>query len=244
MNEININDLDNSNDLSFSNSDEHIDNTSSEHSFSILQFILNCLLHSTILFFFLHFLFVVLIAPLAQKGFKHEFDHIIHEFFDHMLHDPINLSTMNDNDLDTLITTIYPEYSSLDPITKFTLKNNFRQIINSLTNQPYIIKNYKNQYSSPNFLIQQHNDNINDLSTGIILFLIVLTILLCISFKSFYPNDINLSKLFIENIITFIFIGIGEYWFFTTYASKFIPAPPSLLSKSAIDTIKERFLQK
>ena len=244
MNEININDSDNSNDLSFSTSDEHIDNSSSEHSFSILQFILNCLLHSTILFFFLHFLFVVLIAPLAQNGFKHEFDHIIHEFFDHMLHDPINLSTMNDNDLDTLITTIYPEYSSLDPITKFTLKNNFRQLINSLTDNPYIIKNYINQYSSPNFLIQQHNDNINDLSTGIILFLIVLTIILCISFKSFYPNDINLSKLFIENIITFIFIGIGEYWFFTTYASKFIPAPPSLLSKSAIDTIKERFLQK
>jgi hypothetical protein len=245
MNEYNYkNDVDNSNDsgeLYFSSSDEFGDNNShSEHSFSILQFILNCSLHVTILFFFLYILFLILIAPIAQNGFKHEFDHVITELFDHAIPDPIDLSTMSDSEFDNYLSKIN-EYNSLDILSKTTIRLNIRQLYTSLKDKPYIIKNYLQQYSSTNHIIKQHNDIINDYGNAIILFLITLTISLCCSFKYFYPNDINLTKLFIENIITFIFIGMGEYWFFTTYATKFIPAPPSLLSKSAIDTIKSRF---
>jgi hypothetical protein len=37
-------------------------------------------------------------------------------------------------------------------------------------------------------------------------------------------------------------IGAGEYLFFMNYAAKFAPAPPSLLTKSGIDKIKESLL--
>ena len=49
---------------------------------------------------------------------------------------------------------------------------------------------------------------------------------------------VNITKLIIENVLTFAFVGCIEYWFFMTYAAKFIPAPPSLLMRTAIDTIK------
>jgi hypothetical protein len=212
----------------------------SKHQFSILQFTLNCFLHITILFFFLFYLFTFLIAPAAQNGFKSEFNHIIHDLIDHTISEPIDLDTMSDSELDTLLLKI-PGYNSLDSLSKLSIKLNIKTFYTLLKKNPYIIKNYIKEYSSPNFLIKQHNDDIYTYGYAIILFLTLTTIILCCVFKYFYPTDINLSKLIIENSITFIFIGIGEYWFFTNYALKFIPAAPSLLSNTAIDTIIARF---
>jgi hypothetical protein len=244
MSDIDVSNISDSTDnIESSDTSDYSDNTHhSKHSFSILQFILNCFLHVTILFFFLFNLFIILIGPAAQKGFKHEFHNIIGELFDHAIPKPLNFDTMTDEDLDNLL-SFYTVYNSLDPVSKATLRINIRQLYTLLKNNPYIIKNYLREYSIPNFLISQHNDDVLAYGNAIILFLIIITLLLCGIFKYYYPTHINLSKLFIENIITFIFIGIGEYWFFTAYAAKFIPAPPSLISKSAIDTIKERFIQ-
>ncbi len=44
--------------------------------------------------------------------------------------------------------------------------------------------------------------------------------------------------LIIENVITFIFVGIIEFAFFLKIAIKFIPAPPSLIFKSLLSSIK------
>jgi hypothetical protein len=239
--------LSNSSDkLSSSNSNENTDNNSiSEHSSSNLQIILNCSLHVTILFFFLYLLFIFLIEPISQNAFKNEFNHIITGIFNNIFPTSNNISNivMNDSNLDNLISNMYPDYNSLDLLVKSEIRMYFRELYLLLKNNTYIFKNYLRQYSSINYLIEHHNNDIHQLGIAINVFLIFITVSLCCYFKYFYPNDINLTKLFIENIITFIFIGLGEYWFFTTYIINYIPAAPSLLSKSAIDKIKERLLR-
>jgi hypothetical protein len=190
----------------------------------------------------LYALFIVLIAPIAKNAFKHEFDHIILEEINHQLPNAsYDINTMSDSELDKLLDSVYPGYSSQDPINKSLIRLNIRQMYDIMKNNPYIIKNYITNYSSPNILIKNHNNDVLSYGQAIIIFLVIITLSLCILFKYYFPNDINLFKLFLENIITFIFIGLGEYWFFTTFAVKFIPAAPSLLTNTAIDTIKTNF---
>jgi hypothetical protein len=221
--------------------DSSINNISNSHNSSAsLQFVLNCLLHISILFSFLILLFISTIEPLSKSAFKSELGHIINHGIDNAIPKSIDLNTIDPSQLDSVLDSILnplPIYSSF-PFSKNIIKSNLLQLYNSIKSNPYILNNYIKEYSSENYLIKKHNDNIISFGISIIIILFTITILLCITFKYYYPDSINLSKLFIENLLTFILIGLGEYWFFTTYAKNFIPAPPSLLSNSAIDNIK------
>ena len=212
----------------------------SEHSTSSLQFVLNCFLHISILFFFLVMLFIILISPISQNLFKNELGNIIDETIDHVIPKPIDLDDIPDPILDKLLSTL-PLYNSF-PYSNTIIKSNLRQIYKSFKSNPYIINNYISKYKSENYLISKHNDDIISFALYISSTLFIISIILCITFKYCYPDSVNLSKLIIENLLTFSLIGAGEYWFFTTFAMKFIPAPPSLLSKSAIDNIKNILL--
>jgi hypothetical protein len=44
-----------------------------------------------------------------------------------------------------------------------------------------------------------------------------------------------------ENIITFMFVGLVEYLFFTQIAFKYIPAPPSTMVSTLVNAFKETF---
>lgn len=157
----------------------------------------------------------------------------------------IDLNTVDPSEIDAVLDSIlnpFPIYSSF-PYSKNIIKSNLLQLYNSFKSNPYILNNYIKEYSSINYLIQKHNDDVISFGISIIIILYTITIILCITFKYYYPDSINLSKLFIENLLTFILIGVGEYWFFMTYAKNFIPAPPSLLSKSAIDNIKNNLIK-
>lgn len=50
--------------------------------------------------------------------------------------------------------------------------------------------------------------------------------------------DINLKHIIMENTITFIFIGIIEFMFFTYIASKYIPVPPSVATTTVLERAK------
>ena len=67
-------------------------------------------------------------------------------------------------------------------------------------------------------------------------------ILVFFIFISLVTNTLTFSDIkdtFIENIVTFIFVGVIEFWFFTNVASKFIPAPPSILFTSLLNSLKK-----
>ena len=71
-------------------------------------------------------------------------------------------------------------------------------------------------------------------------------LLLCIFLFTLVINENKntpdmVKHIFIENVILFTFIGIVEVGFFILIGKKFIPTPPSSISKTAIDYLKEKF---
>jgi hypothetical protein len=49
---------------------------------------------------------------------------------------------------------------------------------------------------------------------------------------------VPLKEILLENTFTFLLVGVLEFVFFTKIASQYIPAPPTLMLKTVIDTLK------
>ena len=49
----------------------------------------------------------------------------------------------------------------------------------------------------------------------------------------------EIGHVFMENILTFTFVGMIEIMFFIKIASKYIPAPPSLVYKAFLESMKK-----
>ena len=182
---------------------------------------------------------------------------------------PLNNSNLdvNSNTLNTLLTD-YTKLNLNNTISKDDKKNNlkillsvYKTTIPELNNMnddelnqlvdiiitiqtdvienPTLLNKYIKEYNTPNYLINVHNDDIITIAKSLSLIFFIISILLIIFVKYSCNECINVTKLISENIITFIFIGIVELWFFQNYAFKFIPAAPSLLINSAFNTVKE-----
>lgn len=114
--------------------------------------------------------------------------------------------------------------------------NNVKKILNQI--QP-ILKTYKKIYSNPNTLAETNNNWLKKIAIFVSISLFVSFIIITFILKSTCSKCISLGHIIQENIILFVFVGIFEFWFFTNIASKYIPSPPSLMYKSAIESIKK-----
>jgi len=96
------------------------------------------------------------------------------------------------------------------------------------------INTVKQLYASPDRYGQEVNTMIKRscIFVAAILLAIILTILI-------FSKDghLNIFGILRENIITFIFVGIVEYWFFTNIAIKFIPTTPSLMINTLYQSV-------
>jgi len=202
-----------------------------------IEFMLNAFLHVSILFTFLVCLYIFIIRNLSVDTFKSEIGHIIDTNINSLFTTPINLKQFND------------EYSYkinlLNTLNKqLNLSNNTHDDVKTLTDavtfasSPKLINNYINQYDKPNYIINQHNDNILNYGIYISIIFFSISIILITAVKLSCSDCSNVTKLITENVLVAICIGAVEYWFFINYAVKFSPAPPSLLMTSAINTIK------
>jgi hypothetical protein len=82
------------------------------------------------------------------------------------------------------------------------------------------------------------NINMFNITLGVIFFLFVIF--------SFYYKLIdrdNFIKLLLENGLTFIGVGLVEYYFFTQVAIKYIPVEPSYIFSSFLDNIKKKLIK-
>jgi hypothetical protein len=135
-------------------------------------------------------------------------------------------------------------------VPKFTELSNKNMInqdtINSITNK---IKNnfsydyYVNIFSKQDPTRKQLNDYVF-FYTNIINAVLILTIILF----GFYLRKTNsmgmdeMKLIFFENILTFVCVGVVEYLFFTKIALKFIPAPPSTMYRSFVNSLKKHLI--
>jgi hypothetical protein len=240
--------------MSEDNTEENLPQTCDIHSTQLShtnEFILNCFLHVSILFAFLNILFYYIIAPLATNEFKGQISEKINELIDTEIPTPIDLRTKKNTTSDTNTSTATNALSNLlnqnassiaqTPLGQSLNLHTIQQIqelASSSGNLEQLMDNYITEYSSPNSIISLHNSDIFSYGIYLSLILFIITFLLVIFIKYSCSSCIHLVKLFLENIITFIFVGVVEFWFFMNYAKNFNPAPPSLLTNTAIDNIK------
>ena len=215
---------------------------------NLVEIILNGFLYVSILFTLLTFLFTVVIAPLAKSAIEQEIGNVIDNATQSLPQIDLTLDSMTNRKQkeETLrkFIDIYNEYSGkTSTIDTYTVDNiidnvdTLYSIINS-DNNSKIFDNYIQQYNKPNYVIDTHNTGILSYGKNISIIFLVISIILIISIKIACPNCLNITKLFVESILTFVFIGIVQYWFFTNYVFKFVPASPSLLYTSVVDAIK------
>jgi hypothetical protein len=81
------------------------------------------------------------------------------------------------------------------------------------------------------------------LFTNIILInIIIIVFSLFFTIYTYSTGNLSGKEIFhivMENLVTFIFVGMIELWFFLNVASQFIPAPPSLIFVSLFTSIKK-----
>jgi hypothetical protein len=217
------------------------------------EFIINSFLHVTILFGFLNILFIYIIAPLVTSAGNTEIGEQIIHGIDSAI--PITININNDKKFEcpstysTVTCTAYKQMinqyianTSLFKTVGITdidsLSSTIYTIVSNDNNQNNILNNYILEYSTPNKLIKMHNDMIIDYGISISVIFFIISVILIIVLKLSCNQCINITKIVLENLITFSFIGAVEFWFFMTYASKYLPAPPSTLISTSIDTVK------
>ena len=171
--------------------------------------ILNGMFHLLILFMFLSILYFTVINPLEKKAFEDEMENEIKK-------------------------GVSDAFDDLDENIKAKLKEK----LNTSEGQE-IYNRLVDKYSEPSEVVTEHNKLV--VVTCIITIVIIfITLVGSLLFLKYLGNrDIGLFEIISENILTFLFVGVVEYLFFTQIAFKYVPAPPSLLVESLIDSFKD-----
>jgi len=215
------------------------------------EFFFNIALHVTILFTILSLFFIFYIRNVTTNAINHEFNEIINHTF----------KSINKND----INQIYHNFESgiSDNINNINAAQNIlnlpQNILNQ-SNQPDLnkpnmindifsqIKNnfsldyYKKIFSEDDLARQQINKNlINEIIHVNVFIYILLVLFTLVLLKTQNLKLGEIGPVVGENLLTFTMVGIVEIVFFMNIASKYIPAPPSLIYTSLIDGIKANF---
>jgi hypothetical protein len=111
---------------------------------------------------------------------------------------------------------------------------NIKLIIKNF-NYDYYINVYKQQDNTRTLFNETLFDNIK-LFNGLLVVFLIFFIFISLQTGSLTISDV--VGVFTENIITFIFVGVIEVWFFMNVAFKYVPAPPSIIFVSLFNSLK------
>jgi hypothetical protein len=96
-------------------------------------------------------------------------------------------------------------------------------------------------YAKPAKAVTMHNNGLINSVFMTNLLLWVMLIVIIIIMKNTCNMKINITEIAIENAITFTFVGIVEFMFFSYIAFKFVPVAPSFISGQFLDKVKNLF---
>lgn len=208
------------------------------------KFALNILIHVAILFTILSVFFSKVISNLAANAINKELEHIIKDSFKPAkLYKEKLLKKFNE-----LKDTVSENDSQLNNI-KFLLAkvnggNNLPsfpiELIKNMGGETfdYYLKLFSNEDRTRLRVNNQLFDKIKIANILIVGFTIIISTL-------FIYNNIvsfdDFKHILVDNVVTFTFVGIVEVLFFLNIALKFIPAPPSLIFTSFIESMKDQF---
>lgn len=129
---------------------------------------------------------------------------------------------------DNLGKELRTKFNELDDKTKQMLKN-----IN--------LKKLETELKKPSKHVIIQNTWIKRSAIAVTLILMIVVAMMFFLLKYSCGTCIPIINIIKENAIVFTFIGIVEFMFFKKIALKFIPAPPSLMVKTFIESLKQEF---
>ena len=174
---------------------------------------LNGLFHVLILFTFLTILFFTLVSSLETNAFNNE------------IQDQI------DDSMKEMVEKISPENKIIiDEIVNIDVGNGQSPIDIAIE-----------RYSKPSEVIQESNNWVKLTSVSIILVLALIIVVIISVLYLICNKCTGVLGILKENIITFMFVGLVEYLFFTQISFKYIPAPPSTMVSTLVNAFKETF---
>lgn len=181
---------------------------------SYVPLAINIMVHTLILFTILSIFFMYYIADVAHETFNHEIAHNINEA------------------IDKLFDSVSPDEKAL-----------FKQYTGNVSNIK-VFETLKKKYSEPDPLVELHNKWLfkTIVTSNVAYFIIVLLTIILLMYQC--NQCIPIKDILIENVLTFICVGIVEYLFFTRVALKFIPSKPSLIVDTFFESLKENLTPK
>ena len=96
-------------------------------------------------------------------------------------------------------------------------------------------------YNKPEKAVTMHNNGLMNSVFITNLLLWVMLIVIVIIMKNTCKMEINITEIAIENAITFTFVGIVEFMFFSYIAFKFVPVAPSFISGQFLEKVQKLF---
>ena len=202
---------------------------------SILEpkFALNILIHVAILFTILLLFFIKIISHLASDAINKELEHVINNAFKNIKKE--NLLDKNFPELSKLKNRVLSEIPDLSELSKLPKLSEIPELgINDSLDY------FLNLFSKEDNTRYQVNNELFDKIK--IVNIIIVAFVFIIGALFVYNNIVSIDEIkhiLIDNIVTFIFVGIVEVLFFLNIALKFIPAPPSLIFTSFISSFKK-----
>lgn len=211
--------------------------------------IVNIVLHVTILYTILANFFMYFIADISSNAINNELKHAIKSGFEPLFEnkekitEKLNelnaqyvelLKQLEQNQSSIILDKINDVKTEIEKLTSITLPDNINDFYKNLSFD-YYLKLFNADNSVRKRVNNQLFSQIKIVNILLVLFLFVLVGSL------YYSKSITGTELWhilIENIVTFIFVGIVEVAFFLNIALKFVPAPPSLIFKSLLSSLK------
>jgi len=133
-----------------------------------------------------------------------------------------------DNNINNIVNKLF-ETSNVDINS---IKNIVKQLPQTVLKKLYI-KQYEPAKVSNDWLFTVMKANIAVIAL-LIVTMIIIPMLLC-------KENVNIKHILAENALTFTFVGIAEYLFFTHIAFKYVPVKPSVFITSFLDSMKSKF---
>jgi len=211
------------------------------------KFALNILIHVAILFTILSVFFSKVISNLASNAINKELEHIIKDSFkpaklykDKLLK-KFNELKDNISDNDTQLNNIkflLAKVTGENNLPSFPIELFKNLGDKSDTSFDYYLKLFSNEDRTRLRVNNELFDKIKIANILIIGFVVIISTLFI------YNNIVSFEEfkhILLDNVVTFTFVGIVEVLFFLNIALKFIPAPPSLIFTSFIESMKDQF---
>jgi hypothetical protein len=219
------------------------------------EYFFNVALHVTFLFLFLSAFFIGYVKTLTSNAINHEINGIINNAFS-------NLD--NKNKIKTIIKKIKKMYYKIDNVQTLNILQSLlnsgsikdplmidalKLVLSTLhannnlnSSNSNILNYYATLFSKDNQAREIYNNNlINGIIHIDILLVVILFLFMIILIKLKSIRFGEIGYVILENFLTFFFVGIVEYLFFTSIAIKYIPSLPSNIYTEIISNLQSNF---